>query len=157
SELLQKYKLPHAPRVSESDPEEETEQLSAPFHLPKSLVLREYQKNAIRAWINNNGRGVFAMATGTGKTLTALALAHAVYQKNKPLVIVIVCPYVNLCTQWIRELESFGGRAISCYESKSKWTDRLQEGYQKIRTGVRDMLFLVASNATFCTNAFQQS
>jgi DNA phosphorothioation system restriction enzyme len=157
SELLRKYKLPHAPRVSETDVEEDLQHVSPDFHLPNSLVLREYQKDAIRAWLKNNGRGVFAMATGTGKTLAALALAHAVYQRNKPLVVVIVCPYVNLCMQWIRELEAFGARAVPCYDVRSKWSGHLQDGYQKIRMGVRDILFVVASNATFCTDAFQQS
>ncbi len=158
SELLRKYKLPELPRVSEAEPDEEPgERVSSGFGLPVSLVLRDYQKDAMRAWLANNGQGIFAMATGTGKTLTALALAHAVFQRNKPMVVVVVCPYVNLCEQWIREIAPFGVRAIPCFGSKGKWLGRLQDGYQKVRTGLSEIMVIVASNATFCGDAFQQA
>ena len=39
------------------------------------IVLRDYQEQAIQAWIDNNYRGFFVMATGTGKTWTAIFAA----------------------------------------------------------------------------------
>lgn len=158
SELLRRYKRQETPRVEESGADEQPgDRVSSGFWLPEGLSLRDYQKDAMRAWLENKGRGIFAMATGTGKTLTALALAHAVHQRNKPMVVVIVCPFVNLCEQWIREIAPFGVRAIPCFDSKAKWVGRLQDGYQKIRTGLTDILIIVASNATFCSDAFQQA
>ena len=40
--------------------------------LKKKIVLWDYQNEAIKNWTNNGKRGIFEMATGTGKTFTAL-------------------------------------------------------------------------------------
>ena len=40
--------------------------------IPIGVTLHDYQKNAIINWKNNNYRGIFDMATGTGKTYTGL-------------------------------------------------------------------------------------
>lgn len=40
----------------------------------KKSFLRDYQKEAIKGWKENAYRGIFNMATGTGKTITALML-----------------------------------------------------------------------------------
>jgi len=49
--------------------------------LPSSIQLREYQKLAVVNWFGNSGRGTLKMATGSGKTITALAIACELYQK----------------------------------------------------------------------------
>jgi Type III restriction enzyme, res subunit len=41
--------------------------------IPGSLILRDYQEEAILAWFNHECRRLLEMATGTGKTITALA------------------------------------------------------------------------------------
>ena len=43
--------------------------------LPSDLTLRPYQEQAIANWFAASGRGTLKMATGSGKTITALALA----------------------------------------------------------------------------------
>ena len=42
--------------------------------MPLSLELRSYQYQAINSWFANHGRGTLKMATGSGKTITALAI-----------------------------------------------------------------------------------
>jgi len=42
---------------------------------PAWLTLRSYQQDAIANWFANKGRGTLKMATGSGKTITALAIA----------------------------------------------------------------------------------
>ncbi len=67
-----------------------------PTHLefPTGLTVRDYQRRAVEAWLGNRGHGMFKMATGTGKTKTAMIAAtqlgrvHA--EQNQPLVVVIV-------------------------------------------------------------------
>jgi hypothetical protein len=76
--------------------------------LPFWLSLRPYQQQAIANWFVNKGRGTLKMATGSGKTITALAIAATLYEKcqaqNKPFkVLLIVCPYRHLVTQWAEE------------------------------------------------------
>jgi hypothetical protein len=51
------------------------------------IILHDYQKNAVEQWQKNSYRGFFDMATGTGKTYTALgclvALTHDANVKRK--------------------------------------------------------------------------
>ena len=47
----------------------------------ESITLREYQMDAINNWEENNFKGIFDMATGTGKTITALSAASHLFEK----------------------------------------------------------------------------
>ena len=82
--------------------------------MPPDLILHEYQRDAVNAWLESepNGRGIFAMATGVGKTITALTcatrLVGLVEKANRPLLVVTVVPSVDLVRQWTREAERFG-------------------------------------------------
>ena len=72
----------------------------------KKIHLRDYQKEAIVNWSLKNYRGIFEMATGTGKTFTALGCASKLINKtNDPIVIVITCPFQHLITQWENKKE----------------------------------------------------
>jgi DNA phosphorothioation system restriction enzyme len=125
------------------------------FRPPHGLVLRPYQVDAIRAWSKAGGKGIFAMATGSGKTLTALMLAFKVAEKNKPLAIIVICPFINLCRQWIREMASFNLQAVACFEGKRRWQEELEEGYQRLSVGISKVHALVVTTATFQTESFQ--
>jgi DNA phosphorothioation system restriction enzyme len=95
------------------------------------------------------------MATGSGKTLTALTLASKVADKNKPMVLIIVCPFINLCRQWIREMAPFGLLPIPAFEGRDRWQSLLEEGYQRLSLGLETVLAVVTTNATFMGEAFQ--
>jgi superfamily II DNA or RNA helicase len=94
--------------------------------LPRNLELREYQREAINAWLRStpNGRGIFAMATGMGKTITALSaatqLVRLVEQTNRPLLVVIVVPLVDLVDQWRNDAEWFGWHPAVCHGNLTK-------------------------------------
>ncbi|MCB1079583.1 MAG: DNA phosphorothioation system restriction enzyme, partial [Verrucomicrobiae bacterium] len=125
------------------------------FQPPPGLELRDYQKEAIRAWSKNGGKGILAMATGTGKTVTALTLASKVAEKNHPLVLIVVCPFLNLCRQWMREMAAFGLRPLACYEGKDRWQPKFEEGYQSLGLGLTSVHAIVTTNKTFQSDAFQ--
>ena len=135
-------------RVMEPGPQVE-------FCPPKGFDLRPYQVDAIRAWSKAGGKGIFAMATGSGKTLTALTLACKVAEKNRPLVIIVVCPFINLCKQWLREMAAFGLQPVACYEGKDRWQPELEEGYQRLSVGLSQVHAIVVTNATFQSESFQ--
>ena len=48
------------------------------------------------------------MATGTGKTLTALYAVDRLRGARSPMLVVIVAPDVHLVDQWAREIQRFG-------------------------------------------------
>lgn len=125
------------------------------FRSPRGFDLRPYQADAIRAWSKAGGKGIFAMATGTGKTAAALVLASKVAEKNKPLVIIVVCPFINLCRQWMREMAAFGLNPLACFEGRDRWQTDLEEGYQRLAVGLSQVHAMVVTNATFLSEGFQ--
>lgn len=125
------------------------------FGPPPGFDLRGYQGDAIRAWSRAGGKGILAMATGSGKTLTALVLASKVAAKNSPLVLIVVCPFINLCNQWIREMAMFNLRPVASFEGRQRWETLLEEGYQRLSTGLSKVHAIVTTNATFQSDVFQ--
>jgi len=95
------------------------------------------------------------MATGTGKTLTALVLACKVAEKNRPMMLLVVVPYINLARQWERELARFGLAAAPCYLGRRRWEAALQVAYQRLAAGLDPMAAVVVTNDTFLSEDFQ--
>ena len=128
--------------------------------IPKWLELRKYQKNAIVAWVKNNNRGIFQMATGTGKTKTSLAAVTKIldvyYSNQVKCGLVVVVPYVVLLEQWLEDLKEFQISAIACYESKNKWLPRVEENIRLFNENVRDKLFLITTTKTLISSDFQR-
>ena len=92
--------------------------------MPEDWPLRGYQKDAINSWIHAGWSGIFAMATGTGKTITALAAATTASKyamnRNEPLLVLVVVPLVDLVKQWRASAERFGFRPATCHGSLSQ-------------------------------------
>ncbi|MEV6631584.1 DEAD/DEAH box helicase family protein [Actinoplanes sp. NPDC051470] len=87
--------------------------------LPEDLTLRQYQRNAVNDWLKAGGKGTFAMATGTGKTLTALAAATQasifIAKSERPLLILVIVPSIDLIGQWMSDAERFNFRPAVCH------------------------------------------
>lgn len=107
--------------------------------LPEDWPLREYQKGAINEWVKAGWTGIFAMATGTGKTITALAAATVAskysMRRNEPLLVLVVVPLIDLVDQWKRSAERFGFRPAVCHSrmSRSQKTE-LERAFQAARS-----------------------
>ena len=122
--------------------------------IPSGITLRDYQKAAIKNWFSSGGRGVFKMATGAGKTITALALAENLYQVEKSNCFVVIAPYIHLVRQWSKEATSFGFRAIAVHGSYRNWLPKLEEGLSQV--GNNRPLFIVITNRGFQGKEFQK-
>lgn len=68
--------------------------------------MRPYQIEAKDNWVKNGHKGFFVMATGTGKTITALN-AIKDFVSNKPIFTVIAVPYKHLVAQWEEDVKGF--------------------------------------------------
>ena len=123
--------------------------------LPTNLELRDYQELAIANWFKNNGRGTLKMATGSGKTITALAIATELYQKIGLQVLLIVCPYRHLVIQWSRECQKFGLEPILAFENVHNWQDRLSNQLYNVRSGNQKFLTIITTNATLIGQGLQ--
>ncbi len=116
--------------------------------MPPSLQLREYQRVAVANWFANNGRGTLKMATGSGKTITALAIATELYNKINLQVLIVICPYCHLVNQWARESEKFGLQPILAFEDSRSWQNKLVAGLYEVRAANRTFLTIITTNAT---------
>ena len=135
----------------EEEKETKTEVKKGFPKLPDRFVLREYQIDAIESWRNHGYRGIFDMATGTGKTYTGLGAVVRLYEEKKRLAIIIVCPYQHLVEQWVEDIELFNMLpTIGYYASKQKnWKKRLENDVIDFSIGVIDTFCFVTTNATY--------
>lgn len=148
-------------KMPEHDPEDEGRAEGVVVRegprLPKKLVLRSYQLEAIDNWYRANGRGTLKMATGSGKTITALAAAAKLYKDIALQALVIVVPYRHLVTQWAHECEAFEVQPIRCYESRREWLRTLEAALSDLVIAqTRDFVCAIVTNATFSGESFQQ-
>lgn len=86
---------------------------------------REYQVNAYNNWVDNNFKGMFAMATGTGKTITSLNCLLNEYHKSKIYRAIITVPTTALVEQWKKECLKFNFKNIITVSSKENWDKNL--------------------------------
>jgi len=129
-------------------------QLSRP-RLPSSLMLRDYQAAAIEAWFNHNCQGLLEMATGTGKTITALAASAQLFEREGRLAVVIAAPYQHLVDQWHTEAKSFGYTPVLAYQSKSQWLNDLNTLVMEFNGGYRQFIAVITTHSTFISPEFQ--
>ena len=127
------------------------------IHFPSRLVLHDYQEDAIDAWFSHGGKGILEMATGAGKTFTALSAMAKVYENcGGPLAILIVAPYIHLVEQWSEEASKFGLSPICCFGNWKNWNQALEAGVFRLNNGGRNVLSVAVTNATFCSDRFQK-
>jgi superfamily II DNA or RNA helicase len=92
---------------------------------PYSEGPREYQINAHNSWVANNYKGMFAMATGTGKTITSLNCLLNEYKKTGIYRAIITVPTTALVEQWKKECAKFNFKNIITVSSKENWDKNL--------------------------------
>jgi len=94
---------------------------------PFSEGPRSYQMDAYSNWVNNKHQGIFAMATGTGKTITSLnCLLQEVIKSNSQVYhAIILVPTITLVNQWSEEALKFNFREIIKISSKFQWESEL--------------------------------
>ncbi len=124
--------------------------------IPRSISLRDYQEEAIKAWFNHECCGLLEMATGTGKTITALAASVRLYEKEEQLAVIITVPYQHLVDQWNEEAKAFGYRPILAYKSKASWLNDLNQQIMEYNAGYRSFISVVTTHTTFISLAFQE-
>ncbi|MDG0980175.1 MAG: DEAD/DEAH box helicase family protein [Halieaceae bacterium] len=87
---------------------------------------RDYQIDAYKSWEANDFCGIFAMATGTGKTITSLNCLLELFQRTASYQAVVLVPTKALIEQWRLEVASFNFRnIISAYSGNSNWRDEV--------------------------------
>jgi len=133
------------------------------FSLPEGLRYEdgpfEHQGRAVNAWCSAGFRGILEMATGSGKTITSMICAYRLYERHKPLLIVVAAPYVPLIEQWCKEIEPFGLKPanLTIVGGAQKRATELQRIKRRLRAGLSDVEAVVVSHDTLCTFEFRDA
>ena len=128
--------------------------------VPSDVELFDYQLDAIAEWGKECYRGIFDMATGTGKTYTGLgAIVELSKKLDDHLAVFIVAPFQHLVEQWVEDIVRFGIDPIIGYSASNQkdWKKRLENAVrdQKLRVRGREFFCFVSTNATFSSKYVQ--
>jgi len=158
-DILSQYKTSYIPDVDKDSIHRPSEEMSVNGdmgpHIPTNIDLRDYQKKVINNWFKAKGRGVVQLATGTGKTITALSAAITLFEKANLELLIVVCPYRHLVTQWDEEAVKFGLMPILAFENSKKWTPIVDRLFAYGRENELKLPVIISTMATFSMDRFQ--
>lgn len=114
---------------------------------------REYQKIAFNNWKDNGQKGLFAMATGTGKTITSLNCLLEIYNRLGYYKGLILVPTITLVNQWEAECRKFNFRNIVKVCSRNPhWKEEVEAIQFKEKldtTGKRHSYIVISTYASY--------
>ena len=121
---------------------------------------RDYQKQAYENW-KVKQKGLFAMATGTGKTITSLNCLLNIWKKFHFYKAIILVPTITLVDQWEDECKRFHFNHITKVSSKNpKWKTELDsiKTKESIKIdGEESSFIIIATYASFAReNIFRE-
>ena len=134
---------------------------SADFVIPTGLRYQDgpfaHQGQAVDAWVEAGHSGILEMATGSGKTITAMICAHRLFELTNPLLIVVSAPYVPLVQQWCDEIIPFGIEPVNLTiaggpRGRARILGRLR---RRLKSGSRGVEVIVVSHSTLSDEGFQ--
>lgn len=116
----------------------------------EEIPLFFYQKEAMEKWIENDRKMIFEMATGTGKTRTAIACIQNNLNKFKRNLVVIATPEETLTRQWQREIETLEIKfdRVTFASGTQKYESNLEKNIHKLNLGVIDSLLVLTTHNT---------
>jgi len=141
---------------SENDFRAKIEKIKNTPKFPFGSSARPYQVEAYKNWEANNYSGVFAMATGTGKTITALNCALMEYEKSLEYFIIILVPSKALLYQWEEEVKSFNFNNILKVGAGNNWIGDLSNYTSNYKYDIKSSLVIIAINDSFTLPKFQK-
>lgn len=110
---------------------------------------RQIQIDAYNAWHKNDYQGIFAMATGSGKTVTALNCLLKQHQEHGFYKAIIVVPTQSLALQWEQEVKNFNFQNIVSTHTNKSWKELLSAYTTKSIYDPKKNLILITTYATF--------
>jgi superfamily II DNA or RNA helicase len=102
-----------------------------------------HQGHAVDAFLGNGSKGILAIATGGGKTQTALITAVHEQDRHKgPVLVVIIVPSAPLQRQWAEAVRDFG---VEPFQPSATSVPRRRSLLEEIRAGLsgRDLFTAV--------------
>lgn len=124
------------------------------------LSLFEHQASAVEMWKNNEYRLLMEMATGTGKTRTAIGCFMQLKNKIEKLVVVVATPQNTLSRQWKNDIENELGitfeRSVIADGSNYKWKTDLEKVLLDVSSGIYSDAILYTTHASASSTDFMR-
>ena len=122
------------------------------------IQLRDYQKEAITAWVNNDYHGFYVMATGTGKTWTAIFSAKELLEKH-PAMVVICAPYKHLVRQWADDVvKTFPDAKLIMVSSENpQWEQQINHEVIRKKYNPNNQIIIISTIASFKMDRFMSA
>lgn len=122
------------------------------------IKLYDFQEEAIDNWSKNNCIGIFEMATGTGKTFTALGAAKTILEKYGEICMIIAVPYKHLATQWDGEISKFfpGMIVLDAHSESQGWVQKVNNYLSDYKDGFIKSFAIVISYDSLSSEKFLQ-
>lgn len=127
-------------------------------HTKRRITLFPHQEEAIEKWISHEGRGILEMATGTGKTYTAMGCLERIWRKEAPLIVVITFPRNHLLPQWEKAIQDFGFKCdgFVAVNREGNWKKRVHETFVDIELGYKKRTVVLISHDSFSSEFFRE-
>lgn len=121
------------------------------------ISLFSHQRNAVNAWIKNDYRLLMEMATGTGKTRTAIGCMLTLLPLVKGFLVIIATPQNTLSRQWKADIESLGiasDHARIIDGSNARWRKDLEICLLDLNAGRYRNVIIYTTHSTVSNNDF---
>ena len=119
----------------------------------KPYQIKRHQLTALEKWRAKDYKGIMALATGAGKTITSIHGAVELSQEKR-LIVVVAVPYRVLAEQWVEVLRLFNIDPIKCW-SPFKWNAELTNEISNFNLGFTNFVGIVVVNASLKNIKFQ--
>ncbi len=125
---------------------------------PAPVKLRDYQEEAIQAWFDNGCKGFYVMATGTGKTWTAIYTAKRLLDEHTVMP-VIIAPYKHLVKQWAEDVEkAFPNSKIILVSSENPiWESQIVNEIIRKKYNSNNQIIVISTIKSFSSERFRNA
>jgi superfamily II DNA or RNA helicase len=124
---------------------------------PSTNEKRSYQDVAVKNWIASSYKGLFEMATGTGKTIAGLFASVKLFEKLNKIVLLILVPTISLAEQWVEEVQKFTYKEIVLVSSNnSYWEIEIQAGLNSFRLESINHLVIISTYDSYKSKRFKE-
>ncbi|MDD5210577.1 MAG: DEAD/DEAH box helicase family protein [Elusimicrobiales bacterium] len=148
-ENILRYRTASRPYKAKSEP------IAPLFTRASAPILRDYQEEAFTKWEAAGYSGIFEMATGSGKTITAISCADRIKKKHGKIALIVSVPYLHLVDQWEKELEKFSFSPILCSSAHGDWERTLVSKIQDFNLNLTQEICCLAVHKTCSMPQFQ--
>ena len=138
---IEKYKVKESVKVDTNGP-----------CFPYPTGPRQYQITAFNNWKANGQRGLFAMATGTGKTITSLNCLYEIYKHSGYYKALILVPTVTLVDQWEIECRKFKfDNIIKVCSKNHSWKNEIDrlKATEAVQRGSKLSYIIISTYASY--------